>query len=73
MNAVKQARLALSERDRQDALRIVEAATALAAIPGMMSPEAREMAAVRLRELSTHHPRAAEMFAAVVMHLESYQ
>jgi hypothetical protein len=72
MNAIKKIDHIITERDRQDALRFVEAATLLAALPGMMSPAAREMASVRLRELSTHHPRCSEAFAAIVAHLESY-
>ncbi len=59
--------------DRDDALRVIEAAVTVAAIPGLMSPVALELAARRLRELATAHPRTAEILAAVVLHLESYQ
>lgn len=62
----------ISARDAQDALRIVEAAVTLGAIPGMLSPAARELATVRLRELMANYPRSAELFAAVVQHLESF-
>ena len=58
--------------DRDDALRVIEASTTIAAIPGLMSPVARDQAAPRLRELATAHPRSAEIFSAVVQHLESY-
>ncbi len=62
----------ISVRDNSDALRIVEVAVTLAAIPGMMSPAARELAATRLREMIHLHPSAAEVLAAIITHLESY-
>lgn len=59
-------------QDRNDALRVIEAAATIAAIPGLMSPESRALAARRLREMASAHPRSAEIFAAVVQHLESF-
>lgn len=74
---MNQARLSttarLAEHDQQDALRIVAAATTIAAIPGMVSVAAREAAATRLREMAHQHPRSAATLAAIVQHLESYQ
>ena len=71
-NAIKQLKHQPSDHDIVDALRIVEASVTLAAIPGMASPTARELAIVRLREMIAHHPRSADVLAAVVQHLESY-
>ena len=71
--AVRHAEVAVLALDEQDALRVVEAVVTFAAMPGIISPEAREIAIVRLRGLAIHHPRMAEIFAAVVDHLESYQ
>ncbi len=71
-SAIQQLQHDISERDTKDALRIVEVAITLAAIPGMLSPAARDLATIRLRELIHLHPRAGEVLAAVVAHLESY-
>jgi hypothetical protein len=62
----------LLTHDEQDAARIVEAAMAIAALPGFVSAAARDAAAVRIRELSSLHPRQAEVFAAIVSHIEGY-
>jgi len=63
---------AASEQEQQDALRIVEAAVIMAALPGVATPLARDLASRRLREMTMNHPSAAELFAAVVTHIESY-
>jgi len=62
----------IAERDSADALRLIEAATFVAGMAGLASPQARELAGRRLRELACLHPRSAEVFASVVAHLESY-
>lgn len=72
MNAVKQAEQRISEHDKQDALRLVETAVTLAALPGMASQAARELAVTRIRALMSNHPRSAEVLAAIVTHIESY-
>lgn len=69
---VAKAQHTVSANDQHDALRIVEAAVTLAAIPGMASPAARELATTRLREMIANHPRNGELLAAVVQHVESY-
>jgi len=71
-NAIKQAERALIGGDKQDALRVIHAATTIAAIPGMISADARALATRRLREMMHEHPNQAEVFAAIVQHLESY-
>lgn len=63
---------ALTEGDKQDALRVIHAASTVAAIPGMISVDARALAAQRLREMMRAHPSQADIFAAIVTHLESY-
>jgi len=73
MNAPKlPAERGATEGDKQDALRVVHAASTVAAIPGMISTEARALAATRLREMMRAHPSKSEIFAAIVQHLESY-
>ncbi len=67
------AQRALTEGDKQDALRVIHAASTIAALPGLISAEARALAASRLRELMHAHPSKAEIFATIVTHLESYQ
>lgn len=69
--AVKNLQQALSERDKHDALRLVESAVTLVALPGLTSAAARELAAIRIRELMSNHPGATELLAAVVLHIES--
>lgn len=59
--------------DESDAARIVSAAVTLAALPGVVSGDARELALSRLRDMSTRHPRAAEVLHAMVQYIESYQ
>ncbi len=74
MNAVKKTER-VTESDQRDALRVIECATVLACLPGLMSPAARDLVTVRLRELSANHPNhpcAHEVFATIIMHLESY-
>jgi len=73
MSAVADAQLLISSRDEQDAIRLVGAAVQVAAIPGIMSVRARDLAAVRIRNLAANHPRSAEIFAAIVQHLEDDQ
>ncbi len=63
--------LAATEEER-DALRIVHAASAVAALPGMVSSAARDLAARRLREMMHTHPSKSDVLAAIVVHLESY-
>ncbi len=63
---------ALTDRDRQDALRLIETSLLVAALPGMISPEARELAASHLRQSMHSHPSKADILAAIVAHLESY-
>lgn len=68
---VKKLQRQISEGDQRDALRMVEAAVTLVALPGLASPAARELAATRIRELIANHPAASELLAAVVIHIES--
>jgi hypothetical protein len=72
MTALKQAEQAILNLDEQDALRVIHAASTIAAIPGLISSAARARAATRLREMMHAHPSKAEIFAAIVQHLESY-
>ena len=68
---IKKLQLTISEGDQRDALRLVESAVTLVALPGLASPVARELAATRIRELIANHPAACELLAAVVTHIES--
>ena len=63
----------LLRHDESDAARIVSAAAVFAAMPGMVSGEARDMALSRLRDMADRHPRAAEVLHAMVRHIESYR
>lgn len=73
MNTTKlPAERALTNGDRQDALRVIHAATTVAAIPGMISTEARLLAAQRLREMMHAHPSNADVLSAITTHLESH-
>lgn len=67
--AIKKLQRDISDGDRRDALRIVESAVTLVALPGLASPIARELAATRIRELISNHPAAAELLASVVAHI----
>lgn len=69
--AINKLQQRISDHDKHDAVRLVECAVTLVALPGLASPGARELAATRIRELMANHPGAAELLAAVVLHIES--
>ncbi len=61
---------ALLTHDEQDALRIVDLAVTLAAMPSFVSAEASALARTRLRQLAHDNPGSVEVLAAIEQHLE---
>ena len=57
--------------DEVDAKRIIGAAVQLAALPNIMSAEARLMASVHLRGVMTRNPSSAPLLGMIVQHLEA--
>lgn len=65
--------LLISSHDNVDALRIINAAVAIVAIPGFVSSAAREMAVTRLREMSSAHPGNGELWYQIISHIEGHR
>lgn len=61
------------QSDAHDAARLVEAAVAAAALPGILSAAAREQAATRLRSLASENPMCSGVIWEIVRHLEQFQ
>jgi len=68
---IKESQQRLINHDDSDVARVLEAAAVLGCVPGMMSPGARERAAVQLRAMANSRPMQADMLLSIVEHLES--
>lgn len=60
----------LINHDASDTLRVIQAASVVAALPGIMSARARDDAASHLRAAANEYPLQAEILLAIVEHLE---
>lgn len=69
---IKRSQQRIINHDTQDALRIVQAAAVVAALPGIMSRSARDGAAAKLRLMAHDHPDRADVLLAIVNHLEEH-
>ena len=57
-------------QSKNDAHRLVQAATVIAALSGMMDERAREKASIELRMMARRNPGSAEVLLAIAHHLE---